>query len=102
MNHALDPYTPHFADDAIDDARQRLAQTRFPEAETVEDWQQGVPLSYCQELVRYWRDDYDWHRVPNQLSQYENWMTELDGTLIHVVHVRSPHSDAKPLLMTHG
>ena len=65
MNDALEPYTPHFDDDAIDDARQRLAQTRFPEAETVEDWQQGVPLSYCQELVRYWQDEYDWQRVPN-------------------------------------
>jgi len=102
MNHTLDPLQPHFEDDAIHDARQRLAQTRFPEAETVEDWQQGVPLSYCQELVRYWRDDYDWQRVPNQLAQYENWMTELEGVRIHVVHVRSPHTEAKPLLMTHG
>ena len=88
MNQTLDPLQPHFEDDAIHDARQRLAQTRFPEAETVEDWQQGVPLSYCQELVRYWRDDYDWQRVPNQLAQYENWMTELEGVRIHVVHVR--------------
>ena len=48
MNDALEPYTPHFDDDAFDDARQRLAHTRFPEAETVEDWQQGLPLSYCQ------------------------------------------------------
>ena len=55
MNQTLHPHTPHFEDDAIHDARQRLAQTRFPEAETVEDWRQGVPLSYCQELVRYWR-----------------------------------------------
>lgn len=102
MNHSLEPFTPRFDDDAVHDAQKRLAQTRYPEAETVEDWQQGVPLSYCQELVRYWQDEYDWQRVPNQLSQYENWMTELDGVSIHVIHIRSPHTNAKPLLMTHG
>ena len=70
MNHSLEPFTPRFDDDAVHDAQKRLAQTRYPEAETVEDWQQGVPLSYCQELVRYWQDEYDWQTVPNQLSKY--------------------------------
>ena len=102
MNPALEPFIPTFDHALIDATRERLAKTRFPEAETVEDWQQGVPLHYCQELVRYWSEDYDWQRVPNQLSRYENFMTEVDGIGIHCLHVRSPHSQAQPLVITHG
>lgn len=102
MNPALEPFTPTFDHALIESTRERLAKTRFPEAETVEDWQQGVPLHYCQELVRYWSEDYDWQRVPNQLSRYENFMTEVDGIGIHCLHVRSPHSQAQPLVITHG
>ena len=102
MNPALEPFTPTFDHALIESTRERLAKTRFPEAETVEDWQQGVPLHYCQELVRYWSEDYDWQRVPNQLSRYENFMTEVDRIGIHCLHVRSPHSQAQPLVITHG
>ena len=84
------------------DAIQRLTQTRFPDAETVEDWQQGVPLTYCQELVRYWREEYDWQRVPSLLNQYDNFITEIEGIKIHFLHIRSPHTQAQPLLITHG
>ena len=102
MDSAIEHFEPRFDDAAIEDAIQRLTQTRFPDAETVEDWQQGVPLSYCQELVRYWRDEYDWHRVPSLLNQYDNFVTEIDGLKIHFLHIRSPHAQAQPLLITHG
>ena len=102
MDSAIEHFEPRFDDAAIEDAVQRLTQTRFPNAETVEDWQQGVPLSYCQELVRYWRDDYDWQRVPSLLNQYDNFITEIDGIKIHFLHIRSPHTQAQPLLITHG
>jgi pimeloyl-ACP methyl ester carboxylesterase len=68
----------------------------------VEDWQQGLPLSYCQELVRYWREEYDWQRVPSLLNQYGNFVTDIDGIKIHFLHIRSPHTQAQPLLITHG
>jgi len=102
MSNSLDHFRPTFDPAAIEDAKSRLAKTRFPSAETVEDWQQGMPLSYCQELVRYWREDYDWERVPQQLNQFDNLITEIDGLQIHCLHIRSPHSDARPLLITHG
>jgi pimeloyl-ACP methyl ester carboxylesterase len=102
MNNAIKHFEPKFEDAAVKDAIQRLTQTRFPNAETVEDWQQGVPLSYCQELVRYWRDEYDWQRVPSLLNQYDNFITEIDGLEIHFLHIRSPHTQAQPLLITHG
>ena len=102
MDSAIEHFEPRFDDAAIEDAIHRLTQTRFPDAETVEDWQQGVPLSYSQELVRYWRDDYDWQRVPSLLNQYDNFITEIEGLKIHFLHIRSPHTQAQPLLITHG
>ena len=102
MNTLIEHFEPAFDSALIDSTRDRLANTRFPEAETVEDWQQGLPLHYCQELTRYWRDDYDWQRVPRRLSAFDNLMTEIDGLPIHFLHIRSPHSSAQPLLMTHG
>ena len=68
MSTLIKRFEPEFDSALIDSTRDRLANTRFPEAETVEDWQQGLPLHYCQELVRYWMDDYDWQRVPTRLS----------------------------------
>lgn len=102
MNHSLTLFEPRFDPAAVQDAISRLEQTRFPNAETVEDWQQGIPLSYCQELVQYWREEYDWQRVPRQLTQYENLFTEISGLGIHCLHIRSPHTQAQPLLITHG
>jgi len=87
---------------ALVDLRERLGQVRWPEAETVMDWSQGVPTAYMRELCDYWRADYDWRRVERQLNQLAQFRIELDGLQIHFVHVRSPHEDAMPLLMTHG
>ena len=102
MSPLIEHFTPSFESALIESTRGRLATTRFPDAETVEDWRRGLPLHYCQELVRYWLDDYDWRRVPTRLSAFDNFITEIDGLPIHFLHIRSPHSDAQPLLMTHG
>ena len=102
MDSAIEHFEARFDDAAIQDAIQRLTQTRFPDAETVEDWQQGVPLSYCQELARYWREEYDWQRVPSLLNQYNNFITEIEGIKIHFLYIRSRHTQAQPLLITHG
>jgi pimeloyl-ACP methyl ester carboxylesterase len=84
------------------DLRERLARTRWPEAETVTDWSQGVPLSYLRELCRYWADGYDWRATERRLNSLPQFRTELDGLGIHFLHVRSPHRDALPLVITHG
>ena len=101
-SEAIYPFSPSFNSSAIDDLLSRLRQTRYPNAETVEDWSQGVPLSYQQELVDYWMTDYDPSRVPSRLNQYDNFKTEISGLNIHFIHHRSPHSSATPLLITHG
>src|SRR5581483_12284965 len=74
----------------VDDLRHRLQVTRWPDPATVEDWSQGVPLPYLQQLCRYWATDYDWPARQARLNGLEQFRTELDGVAIHLVHVRSP------------
>jgi pimeloyl-ACP methyl ester carboxylesterase len=91
----------------LDDLRERLLRTRWPDPSTVEGWTQGVPLDYVQDLCAYWANGYDWRRVEAQLNAYPQFVTGLDGggddsVDVHFLHVRSPHEDAVPLILTHG
>jgi pimeloyl-ACP methyl ester carboxylesterase len=88
--------------DAVDDLRRRLHQTRWPEPETVDDWSQGVPLAYAQEVCRYWADEYDWAEAEVRFNRFPQFRTEIDGLGIHFLHARSEHSEALPLILTHG
>ncbi len=95
------------AEAQLDDLRERLARTRWPEAATVDGWTQGVPLDYARELCAYWAQSYDWRRCEAELNALPQFRTQLDGDGddaldIHFLHVRSPHEDATPLLLTHG
>ena len=92
---------------AVDDLRERLARTRWPERETVDDWSQGLPLAYARELCEYWADGYDFAAAEQRLNAFPQYRTVLDGggpdaLGIHFLHVRSPHPDAFPVVMTHG
>ena len=86
----------------LEDLRERLRRARWPERETVEDWSQGVPLAYLQDLCRYWADGYDWRATEARLNALPQFRIEIDGLRIHFLHVRSPHAGALPLLITHG
>ena len=96
------PFRVQTPDDQLADLRYRLRRTRWPEAETVDDWSQGVPLSYIQELCAYWADYYDWRRTEDRLNAVPQFRTEIDGLDLHFIHVRSPHPHALPLIITHG
>ncbi len=102
MSDEIRPFTIDVPDVAIVDLRERLARTRWPEAEPVDDWSQGIPLAYARELCDYWADGYDWRRCETELNANPNFVTEIDGLGIHFQHVRSPHDDATPLIITHG
>jgi pimeloyl-ACP methyl ester carboxylesterase len=91
-----------FDDTEIAEMRRRISATRWPERETVDDDSQGVPLATMQDLARYWSTDYDWRRCETRLNALPNFLTEIDGLDIHFIHVRSQHSDALPLIVTHG
>ena len=96
------PFTLAIPQSQIDDLNQRIDLTRWPEKEAVDDWSQGTPLAHLQELVGYWRGGYDWRRCEARLNALGQFVTEIDGLDIHFLHVRSPHKDAMPLVMTHG
>ncbi|TML06000.1 MAG: epoxide hydrolase [Actinobacteria bacterium] len=96
------PFEIAFSEAELDDLRARITATRWPERETVDDDSQGVPLALMQDLARYWATDYDWRRCEAELNALPNFVTEIDGLDIHFIHVRSPHEDALPLIVTHG
>src|SRR5688572_31013278 len=84
------------------DLRRRIAATRWPEKETVEDQSQGPRLATMQALARYWETEYDWRKCEEKLKALPHFITEIDGLDIHFIHVRSEHEDALPLIVTHG
>lgn len=86
----------------LDELTTRLEQTRFPEAETPDDWSQGVPLAYARELTDYWLQTYDWRAREVYFNRHAQYKTSIDGLDIHFVHVVSPHAEARPLIITHG
>jgi pimeloyl-ACP methyl ester carboxylesterase len=87
---------------AIDDLRRRISATRWPTQELVDDRSQGVQLATLRQLARYWETEYDFGRLEARLNALPQFTTEIDGIDIHFIHVRSPHEDALPLIMTHG
>jgi pimeloyl-ACP methyl ester carboxylesterase len=98
----IDPFRIDVPDDVLTDLRRRLTGTRWPEAECVDDWSQGIPLAYTRELATYWADEYDWRSREAALNRFDQFTTEIDGLPIHFVHQRSRHPDAFPLVITHG
>lgn len=99
---SIRPYSIQIDDDALADLAQRLANTRFPEAEPVDDWSQGIPLAEVQKLAEYWRDKYDWRARESGINKIPGFVTEIDGLDIHFLHARSSNPDALPIVMTHG
>jgi len=96
------PFSVEVLEEDLVDLRKRIAATRWPEKETVADETQGVQLATIQELARYWGSDYDFGRVEARLSAFPHFITEIDGLDIHFIHVKSPHENALPLIITHG
>src|SRR5438105_13120842 len=84
------------------DLRERLVRTRWPEAETVDDWSQGIPLSYVRDVCRYWAGDYDWRGREAGLNRFPQFRTQVHGPGIHFVHPGSPRPEALPLAITHA
>jgi hypothetical protein len=99
---AITPFSYRAPGSALDDLKRRLAQTRWPEPETVADWSQGVPITKMRALVEYWRTGYDWRRCETRLNGFAQYRTEIDGLRIHFLHIRSRQANALPIIITHG
>jgi pimeloyl-ACP methyl ester carboxylesterase len=96
------PFRVEVPEEQLVELRRRIAATRWPTRELVADRSQGVQLATIRELARYWTDEYDWRRCEAKLNALPQFTTEIDGLTVHFIHVRSPHPDALPLIMTHG
>jgi pimeloyl-ACP methyl ester carboxylesterase len=99
---AIRPFTIEIPEAELEQLRARIAATRWPGKETVEDDSQGVPLAMVQALARYWQTEYDWRKCEAELNSVPNFLTEIDGLDIHFIHVRSGHEDALPIVVCHG
>ncbi|WP_344950365.1 epoxide hydrolase family protein [Actinomadura miaoliensis] len=86
----------------LDDLRDRLARTRWPDQLPGVGWSYGIPLERVKELAEYWRTEYDWRRHEARLNEFPQFTTEIDGQRVHFLHARSPEPDALPLILTHG
>jgi pimeloyl-ACP methyl ester carboxylesterase len=102
MSGLVEPFHLAIENATLDDLRSRLRNTRFPEAETVTGWDQGVPLAEMQRVCDYWLNRYDWRRCEARLNTLGQSRTIIDGLGIHFLHIRSPEPTARPLVMTHG
>jgi pimeloyl-ACP methyl ester carboxylesterase len=99
---AIRPFRINVPKADLADLRRRLAATRWPSKELVEDRSQGVQLATLKELVRYWATDYDWRNAEKKLNAFPQFVTKIDGVDIHFIHVKSRHPNALPLIITHG
>src|SRR3954470_2105538 len=91
---AIQPFTIDVPEADLEDLRARIAATRWPEKEPVDDASQGVPLATIQKIARYWETEHDWRKCETKLNSVPNFITEIDGLEIHFVHVRSKHENA--------
>ena len=99
---AIRPFQFNFPDAELADLRRRVKATRWPDREQVTDASQGVQLATMQKLARYWGTDYDWRKGEAKLKAVPHFVTEIDGLDIHLIHVRSQHENALPMIVTHG
>ncbi len=96
------PFQVEFDQEDLDDLHRRIAETRWPTRELVDNRSQGVQLAAMKALAKYWANEYDFGRVVQRLNALPQFTTEIDGVDIHFIHVRSEHEKALPLVMTHG
>jgi pimeloyl-ACP methyl ester carboxylesterase len=99
---AIRPFRVEVPEAEVEALRARIAAARWPSRELVDDRSQGVQLATLQELANYWAGDYSWRRCEARLNALPQFTTEIDGVNIHFIHVKSPHENALPLIMTHG
>ena len=102
MNTDITPFQIAIPESDLDDLRTRLEHTRWPESEVVDDWTQGIPLSYLKDVCDYWKTSYDWRAVEKRLNALPQYTTKIDGLDVYFIHIRSSNEDARPLLLTHG
>ena len=101
-DNSIRPFEINVSEEQIADLRRRIAATRWPENETVNDTSQGVQLATMKKLADYWLNEYNWRKFEARLKALPHFVTAIDGLDIHFIHVKSQHSNALPIIITHG
>jgi pimeloyl-ACP methyl ester carboxylesterase len=96
------PFRIDVSDADLEDLKDRLARTRWPDQPSGEGWSYGTPLEYVREMAEYWQTSYDWRKEEARLNEFPQFTTTIDGTNVHFLHIRSPELNAMPLILTHG
>ena len=102
MSVSIEPFRIDVDDSVLADLRERLRRARFPEQLPDAGWDYGTERDYLKQLVAYWAETYDWRAREARMNELQHFRTEIDGTRVHFIHVRSPEQDALPLVLTHG
>ena len=102
MTDAIKSFEIAVADEVLEDLRERLGRTRWPDQIPGAEWDYGTELSYIQDLCEYWRTEYDWREHEARFNAFDHFRTEIDGQNVHFIHARSPLAEATPLIITHG
>ncbi len=98
----IKPFKVNIPQEELDDLHRRLHDTRWPGEVQGAGWERGVPLDYLKKIAQYWETEFDWRKAEANLNQFPQFTTTIDGQCIHFIHVRSPESNATPLLLNHG
>ena len=101
-DNEIRPFRIEIPQSELDDLRDRLARTRWPDEMPGVGWSRGVPVDYLKGLADYWRDAYDWRAQEARLNRFSQFTTTIDSANVHFLHARSPEPDALPLILTHG
>jgi microsomal epoxide hydrolase len=102
MSDEIRPFRIEVPEDVLDDLRERLARTRWPDQIPGSGWDYGTDRAYLQDLCETWRTGFDWRAQEERFNRWPHFLTEIDGQQVHFIHARSPEPDALPLLITHG
>lgn len=99
---AARPFAANVPDVALDDLRDRLRRTRWPDQIEGQGWRYGTELGFLRRLCEHWSDRFDWRAAEARLNALPQFRANVDGTGLHYVHARSDIDDAVPLLLTNG
>ncbi|RZO98062.1 MAG: epoxide hydrolase, partial [Gammaproteobacteria bacterium] len=98
----IDDFAINISEAKLKDLKKRLELTRWPDKETPKDWTQGIPLSYMKDIHSYWLNEYDWNKEVAKINDFPQFTAKINDLDVHFIHLKSPHPEAKPLIITHG
>jgi hypothetical protein len=96
------PFPVNVPEAAVADLKRRLELTRWPDEAGDGDWEYGMPRRVLRDVVEYWRDRFDWRAAERRLNGLPQFTVEIDGRVVHYLHVKGVEPDSVPLVITHG